>query len=250
MAATVALGLSLASTSFADTTARLAKELAEVRGEVEGLSQELSSKQTELQNELKSHARQKAEVAAEVQREKMRLQKVRQAVLDKTKVVADQEQNDKALRPGFESALQKFRAYVESAMPFRRGERLAEIDKIADQYKSGMLSPERALARLWAFAEDEFRLTHETGVYRQTVAVDGKEQLADVVRVGMVMMFYRTADGGYGHVERANDNTWRYRALAGKDNVARIEGLFESLRKQIRVGLFQLPPAIAGTVTP
>jgi len=236
----------VAGSAHADQVSRLAKELAELRGEVEALSQELSSRQNELTNDLKSYARQKAELEAEVQREKIRLQKVRVSVLEATEEIEEKEKADKAMRPGFENALPSVKAYVEAAMPFRRSERLAELVKLDDQYKANMLTPERAIARLWSFVEDEARLTRESGMYRQTITVGGEETLADVIRIGMVMMYYRTADGGYGHVAREGSG-WTYQEVTGKKAVERVEKLFESFRKQIRSGYFELPPAIVAS---
>lgn len=233
-----------AATGRAEQVTKLAEELARLRSEVESLSQELSGKQTDLQNDLKSYARQKAELEAELQRETIRLQKIQAAMVEKKNLIESQEEQDQALRPSVVKASQQIRGYIQGSMPFRRGERLAELDKIDEQYKAGLLTPDRALARLWAFMEDEFRLTSESGVFRQTVNVEGQEQLADVVRLGMVSMYFKTGDGTYGYVTRQGDD-WKYQRLEGAKAAEQVEGLFESFKKQIRVGYFEVPLALS-----
>ncbi len=234
----------LASPTMADQVTKLAQELAQLRSEVETLSHDLSSKQSDLQNDLKSYARQKAELEAELQREKIRLQKIQAAVVERKGLIDAQTEQDQKLRPSVELATTQIRTYVEASLPFRKAERLAELEKIGEQYKSGLLTPDRALARLWAFMEDEFRLTSESGVFRQTVSVDGKDRLADVVRLGMVSLYYKTGQGEYGFVAQENGN-WSYKSLEGAKNAALIENLFESFSKQIRVGYFEVPLALA-----
>lgn len=236
--------VTLSAPSLADQVTKLAQELAQLRSEVETLSHDLSSKQTELQNDLKSYARQKAELEAEIQREKIRLQKIQTAVVDKRQLIENQNEQDQKLRPSVDKALAEIRGHIETSLPFRKGERLAELEKVEEQYKSGLLTPDRALARLWAFMEDEFRLTSESGVFRQTVTVDGKDHLADVVRLGMVALYYKAGDGQYGFVTQENGN-WQYKSLEGPKNAELIENLFESFKKQIRVGYFEVPLALA-----
>jgi hypothetical protein len=228
----------------AEDVAKLAKQAADLRNEVERLSTELSSKRGDLENQLKSLARQKAELEAERGREQVRLQKVRQLVSDKRAVIEQQQAEEAKLRPAFEVAVKEVRAYVEQSLPFRRHDRLAELSKIEDQFKQGLLTPERALSRLWSHLEDEFRLTGESGLYRQSVNVDGKEQLADIVRVGMVAFYYRTPDGGYGHTTRDRNGQWALVAVNGKEERKQIDGLFESFKKQLRIGLFPVPQAL------
>src|SRR5690606_26715334 len=109
----------------------------------------------------------------------------------------------------YKEAFAKTEAYVKSSLPFRRAERLSELNKLDEQYRAGLLSPPRALSRLWGFIEDEFRITRENGLFQQTVTVNGEEHLAEVVRLGMVMLFYKTNDGQVGKAV-AQNGTWTF----------------------------------------
>jgi uncharacterized small protein (DUF1192 family) len=231
------------SAALGDSVTDLAGRLATLRGEVESLSAELAQKEADLRDQLRSLARQKADLELDAKKEQTRLQKTRLTIDQKKKVIETEQAADQALVPTFEGALERVRRHVRASLPFRTAERLAELDKIEDQYKSGLLTPQRGLARLWAFVEDEFRLTRESGIYRQVVTLDGKEQLADVVRVGTVMLYFKTGDETVGYARKAGD-AWEYVALPDKDARRRIDGLFDSLKKQIRVGYFELPNAL------
>ena len=240
----------LATPGFADQVANLARELAALRGEVETLSQEVTAKQQETENEMRSLSRQKGEAEAELQREKLRIEKVRRVVAEKRAAIDELQKADIALRPTFDTAKEQVRAYVRGTLPFRLKERLSEIDKIEEQAKSGLLTPERALARLWSFMEDEFRLANENGVFKQTILLDGEEILAEVVRIGMVMLYFRTSDSVYGHAIKDATGKWTYARLTGKKHAENIETLFESFQKQIRNGYFQVPAGGALTAAP
>ena len=70
------------------------------------------------------------------------------------------------------------------------------------QIANGTLPPHRAANRVWAFYEDEFRLTRETGLHKQTIALGDEQVLADVVKVGAMMLYFKTQDGRIGHARR------------------------------------------------
>jgi hypothetical protein len=93
--------------------------------------------------------------------------------------------------------------------------------------------------RLWSFIADEMRLAEETGLYRQSVTIDGSEKLVDVARLGMMHLYFRTDDGRAGYAVR-QDGNWQYRYADGGDK-DRINNLLSSLRKQVRTGYFELP---------
>lgn len=232
-----------ASPVLADELGTMAKRMSELRGQVESMSDDLSSRKNDMQEQLRSFARQKAELELEIQREDTRLAKMRQAVAEKRAVVDVLKVQNQALAPTFDSQVAAVRGYIEGSLPFRTKDRLAELDKLTDQVKSGLLAPPRALNRLWGFIEDELRMTRESGMFTQPVVVNGKEQLADVVRLGMVILYYRTPDQQFGHSVREN-GAWRFRAIDDDDGRKQVRALFDTFKKQIRTGYFELPGAL------
>lgn len=226
--------------SAQDSTDELAQKLATLRTEVEELSAQLSDAKTETHNTMRSLARQKADLQVELDREKVRLAKLRSSLDKRKQKIEEQSAEGDDLAPVFDAATRQLRGYVEASMPFRREDRLEAIAKIEEQQKQGVLSHQRALSRLWSFVEDEFRMTRENAMYRQAISVDGEEQLADVVRIGMVMLFFKTADEQVGYVVK-RDGNYSYVTVSSPEDKRRIESLFDNYKKQIRVGYMPVP---------
>jgi hypothetical protein len=106
-----------------------------------------------------------------------------------------------------------------------------------------ILHPANCYARLWDRTEDEFRLSKESGVYKQVIVLDGKEILADVVRIGMVMIYFETKEGVVGK-SVYSDNKWSFQKIYNQKEKKEVLYLFDSFKKQVRTGLFVLPSAI------
>ncbi len=231
----------------AQSADKLAERLAGLRAEVEQLSEELTEAKTQTRNELQALARQKSDLQVELDRETVRVQKLRAQLDKKKEKLAETSEAGKDLQPVYEVGMAGMRKYVETSMPFRRVERLGELDKIEEQRRSGVLTYPRALNRLWSFIEDELRMTRENAAFQQTISVEGEEQLADVVRVGMVMLFFETNDGTVGYTQKT-DSGWQFVRTSDGDEKKQIRALFDSFKKQIRVGLFVLPAAMPAVV--
>jgi len=237
------LSAAVTGPALADDVIQLGRRLAQLRGEVESLSAELARHETEHRDRMRSFARQKAELEAELKREQMRLQRIKHETQQKKAETAEREERTESLLPIFQASVKGLREYIQTALPFRASERLAEIDRIVEQRRAGLLTTERALARLWSFVEDEVRLTRESGLHRQTVVIDGNEQLVDVVRLGMVMLFFRTSDDAVGYAVKKGD-AWTTRTLQDPGDRKRVLQLFDNFKKQIRVGYFEMPNAL------
>jgi hypothetical protein len=230
----------------ADEFDNMAEELIALRGEVEDLHNRLDDLKSRHKNEMASLARRKAELAGRKEQQELRLKELRQALEESREKVRTAGAASGALEPVVRDAVATLKAHIDAGLPFKVVERKAELDDIVDKMDNDVLPAQKAVNRLWAFYEDEFRLTRENGIYSQTVDVNGDEVLADVARVGMVMMFFRTGDERYGEVIPA-DGGWRYRIIHDGDDRERVEHLFDSLQKQIRTGFFELPNTLPGT---
>ena len=174
------------------------------------------------------------------------------------------EEARKTLRERFETEAGRAFGYVESVRNERGGdneeqeaiwtltgrdhvsERTAELAEIRKQLAQDVLTPHKAAKRLWTFYEDEIRLAEENGVYQQTVTVAGEEKLADVARLGMMMLFFKTPDGDYGRALKEHGE-WMYKVYRDEADRDQVKELFASFRKQVRTGFFTLPNALTGT---
>ncbi len=238
--AAVLLALFGALSLKADPLTKLAEELIRLRTEVETLNAEVESRKQELKSRLKTLAMQKAETEAAIQKETLRVKQVQVALSRKQVEVAHEAFDQEKLRPVIERAIAGAVAVVEKGVPFKRTERLAELNELKTQVETAAITPFTAIARLWSFYEDEYRMSRENGIFRQAIVVDGQEKLADIARLGTVMMYFRLSDGTAGRVVR-NGDRWDYVTEQDKKQRERIALLFDSLKKQIRTGYFELP---------
>lgn len=239
----VALCSSLAHASELETRAA---RVAELRTEVETLNTNVGLAKEELTADLRASAGQQAELEAAVRRQELRLERLLGDEQTALREVEKQSRGaSEALEREVRTGIDGFRRHVQASLPFQSDARLKALQELEAHLDAKTLPVEQVAARLWAFAEDERRLTRENAIGRQVATVDGDEILVDTARLGMVAMYFRTPDGRIGQVQRAGD-AWSWIVLSAEPQAAQVDGLFDALEKGIRTGWFELPqPLIA-----
>jgi hypothetical protein len=246
VAAAVAVLLFVGGSTALAQDARLSKfaeQLASLRAEVEALSSEVDSAKDDQRARLRSLQTQKTDLDMQLQREQRRIKQLQVKMDEQKQEVARETEVVDALKPALLESIEGLRGSIRSGLPFKRTERLAELDKLEGQVKGGVISPQNGANRLWQLTEDEFRLSRENGIYRQTIQLDGEDMLVDVARIGMVAMYFRTDDERYGYVRKVGDD-WTYEQVTGEEDREKVQRLFDDFKKQIRVGYFELPNAL------
>jgi uncharacterized membrane-anchored protein YhcB (DUF1043 family) len=224
----------------ADSLENLAEELVNLRMEVDELHAELDQLKEEHKSTMNSLGMQRSELEASLKREQVKVKQVRQELEENRSEAQAAGAADDELKPTVIEAVTRIRRHVQDSLPFKRNERLAELDDIERQVKNGNLTAHRAVNSLWTFLQDELRLTGENGKHRQSMDIEGRKVLTDVARIGMVMMYFQTEDDQYGMVTPV-DGQWTNRILYDADQKRRTRELFESLQKQVRTGFFSIP---------
>ena len=247
-AALLALSLGFAAPLAAQDVDALSDNLVRLRGEVEQLNNELTLVREEQRTALSGLAAQKAELAAGVERQQLAARELRDKLAAQREQAASVGIAGESLLPILHAALAGLVQHVRTGLPFKREERLAELETFGTQLGNGSLPPQRAVNRLWAFFEDEFRLTRDNSLHSQTIELAGERVLAEVAKVGTVALYFRTREGVAGQAV-AEGGAWRFAAFEDPADSARVEALFESLRRQIRQGFFELPVASVATAT-
>lgn len=223
--------------------ATLAERLIEMRGEVDSLQSELNVRREEHKNRMAYLTAQLADLEASRDREALGLRQLEED-LEKVRLeVAAAGDTSETLTPVVLKHISLMRQRVGSGFPFKVRERQAALDEIASRLESGVIDAQRAANRLWAFVEDEIRISRENAIYSQPIELNGENLLVDVAKLGSAMMFFRTRDNNYGRAVRTSGG-WRFELLASGNDEKQVAGLFDSLRKQIRQGYFELPNAL------
>lgn len=223
--------------------ATLADRLIGLRGEVDTLQSELNVRREEHKNRMAYLTAQLADLEASRDREAMRVRQLEEDLEETRLEVAAAGDTSETLAPVVLNHLSLMRRQVASGFPFKVRERQAALDEIATQLESGVINAQRAVNRLWAFIEDEIRISRENAIYTQSIDLNGENVLVDVAKLGSTMMFFRTRDRAYGRAVPTSGG-WRFEMLEATQDERQVAELFDSLRKQIRQGYFELPNAL------
>lgn len=240
----VVLGLALVGTA-AQAAQPLADRLITLRGEVEQLNSELELLREEQRTTLAGLNAQQAELRASVDRQQLAAAEARRKLDEASAAAAAAGASSDVLQPALLSAIDALIQQVRGGLPFKIDERLAELQQFRSDVESGSLPAPRAVNRLWAFYEDEFRLTRDNSLHAQTIEIGTERVLADVAKIGTMALFFRTQDGRVGRAA-VSEGRWAFQPEQDESARLLIVALFESLDKQIRQGYFELPMAIAG----
>jgi hypothetical protein len=229
-----------------DATDSLTTRLIQMRGQVDQLQNELNLKREEHKNRMTYLTAQLTEMEASRDREALRVRQLEQELEQMREQVATAGATSETLAPVMLQHVDQLRLQVRSGFPFKVGERVAELDEIETQLNSGVITAHRAFNRLWAFVEDELRITRENAIYTQSINLQGENVLVDVAKLGNAMMYFRTRDLRYGRAVETAEG-WRFEVLGSAADQELVARLFDSLRKQIRQGYFRLPNALPQT---
>ena len=223
----------------------LAERLIALRGEVEQLNNELELLREEQRTTLAGLNAQQAELRASVDRQQLAAAEARRKLDEASAAASAAGASSDTLKPKLLEAVDALTQSVRSGLPFRVDERLGELAQFRSEIESGSVPAPRAVNRLWAFYEDEFRLTRDNSLSAQTIQIGDERVLADVAKVGSMVLYFRTADGRVGRAMAA-EGRWSFQPEANPVEQTRIRVLFDALGKQIRQGYFELPVARAG----
>lgn len=230
----------IAAPARAEKIDDLAQSLIRIRGEVEELQNQLDMEKQDHKIKMDALGSQLSDLSIENRRQRLSVEKMEQAFQKLEEAKVTRLSSEEALLPVVSASLDKLRNVVKNSLPFKVEDRLAELNDLEAQLKSGKVDPNRTVNRLWAFIEDEIRLTRENGVYSQSITLNGENVLADVAKLGSMFIYFQTSNNQVGLARKENDG-WQFVELQDPNARQDIDKLFDSLRKQIRQGYFELP---------
>ncbi len=138
-------------------------------------------------------------------------------------------------------AAKVLRSLINDSLPFKKQARLKEVDVIVADLEGDKVDAATAITRLWRLIEDELKLVSEVGLHRQPILLNGEKMLADVVRIGMSVLYFRVDEKRLGRAIRTPKGGFIYEETKKEDEKRALNALFEAMEKQIRKGAFELP---------
>ena len=229
-----------------EALANLARGLVEKRSAVEKLAAQLELDKTQLRDDVRGLALQRADLQRQLQAAELETAELDRACAERREKIAAARSRRDAISPVVRARLADLIRYVEEGLPFKQQGRLAELRRLRDELEGERLDGQEALGRFWSSCEDELRLTRENGLYRQQITLEGASVLADVAKLGMVLLYFRALDGRLGVVVPAEQGGWVCRLARDERERRQIAQLFDALDKHVRRGFFELPNPYAG----
>lgn len=220
----------------------MVKSIMELRSQVEALYTQIDDNKEAYRSQMKSYALQISDNEAQINRQDTSLKLTQQNIEKTEKKLEVMGSATVDLKPVVTDALDALEKEIKAGIPFKVEERIAAIQQIKDDLKNGNISQEKALALTWASYDDALRLTKEIGQFKQEITLDGKATIANIAKVGSVMMFFATPDDRVGYVKQ-DGNNYNY-VVAESAERNQIIDIFDALQKQIRTGYFTLPNAL------
>lgn len=233
-----------ATALMASTEENMAASLMKLRAEVEKLNTQIQDKRDETKAQMRSLILEKNELDATIGREDLKIKQIEQEIAKVKKQIEAASKNSEGIKPVVLEAIKNLKAHIVDEIPFKTAERLEDVSRIESQMNEGLITPQKALAQVWNSYADEVRMTKENGLFKQTIQLDGQDRLAEIARLGTVMMYFMTPDDRTGYVVKGT-NGWEYKEVVAKKEKDQILALFDAMNKQIRTGYFKLPNALA-----
>lgn len=240
--ALVGLVLLLSSpVALGNSLENLAKALAKIRGEVETLQTQLDIEKDKHGSRMSSLTSQLADLSVEERRQKLSIEKLQHSIEKMTESAKKTERSGENLKPVLLAVLNDYKRHIQTGFPFKMEDRIKAINDLENNIVNQLVDPNKAVNQAWSLIEDEIRLSKENGIYQQTILLDGENVLVDIAKLGTVFLFFQTRDNQSGMARRAADGGWKFETVDNTGDAERIRNLFDSLKKQIRQGYFELP---------
>lgn len=218
----------------------ISQELVEIRQEIEALHNEISFEKDAYNDKLRSYANQKSDLDVRISRAELNNKDLQRELEKLASINQQKNQAQEVITPVLEDAIAQLRESIKDSLPFKLSQRLQALDEIEQRLNGNIISPNKAANQLWAYVEDELMLGKSSGIYNETITIDGQEKLVKVLRIGKIAMFFKTQNDNFGVIKR-DSGQWRQSTIENRDNIAQLENLFDSFAKNIRNGQFTVP---------
>ncbi|MCB0391777.1 MAG: DUF3450 family protein [Bdellovibrionales bacterium] len=239
------LFLSMSHVALADTVDSMAKSVIELRRQTEELNTEYELRKQQIADELKSLSTQKMELSAALNEAEIKEKQFTQKVIESKKTLNKKNVLGEDLYLTNKKIISELKDYIENSLPYLKEQRIESVLQIEDKINKKEISAAKAANLLWGLIADEKRLAKETQLTKQNVSVEGKELLAEIVKVGMVTMYFKTDKGQIGQLIN-EQGAWQYQLIKDKSSQEKVLTLMDSIKKQIRNGYFELPMVQVG----
>jgi len=239
----MALALLMPQLSMAQSDNSMVESLMKLRTEVESLHSQVQDDQDAFQSSMKSLALQRNDFEARINRQETKLKEIDQNIVQTRDLIKKRSAKTEGLNPMIIKAIDDLQVVVTEGIPFKVALRQNDIKETKTQLEANLITPEQALSKVWGSYDDALRMSSENGLFKQPIMIAGKEKLAEVVKLGTVMLFFKLPTGEVGYAKK---EAGKYHYIQESDEMRQkqILALFDAMKKQIRTGYFTIPYAV------
>lgn len=214
----------------------VSKELVKVRQEIGELHATLSYKKAEFSDQMRSYSNQKSDLDIKISRNELKVKELQRDLLKLQTENKEKSSTQKDIVPVLKNAIKELKLTIKDSIPFKKEDRLNALNDIENRLDANIITPNKVANQLWAFVEDEMMLGKTSGLYNDTVTIDGTKKLVKVLKIGKIALFYKDGQN-YGMIKKRN-NSWINEKISTKEDIANTAALFDAFSKQIRTGKF------------
>ncbi len=225
---------------MAQTDNSMVESLMKLRTEVELLHSQIQDDQDAFQSSMRSLSLQKNDFETQINRQETQLKKINQEINQIRELIKKRSSKTDGLNPMVFQAVDNLQNIVSEGIPFKVSLRENDINEVKTQLKANLITPEQALSKIWGSYDDALRMSSENGLFKQPIMLAGKEKLAEVVKLGTVMLFFKLPTGEVGYAKK-EEKKYHYIQESDEIKQKQIFSLFDAMKKQIRTGYFTIP---------
>jgi len=144
----------------------------------------------------------------------------------------------KDIIPILENSIAMLEVTIKNSIPFKKLDRLKSLSDIKHRLTTAIITPNKAANQLWAFVEDELMLGKTSGLYSDTVIINGDKKLVKVLKIGKIAIFFKDGEK-YGLIKKEN-SSWVQSMITTAEDLKSTAKLFDSFTKNIRTGKFSI----------
>lgn len=134
---------------------------------------------------------------------------------------------------------------ISSSLPYKQEERILSLKNIETQIQEG--KPLESLVQdLWKLTENELRLTQTNQFEIMKILLNGQRTTAQVAKIGMLQMYFKTADSVVGRADKGQSG-WKLLVAQEAKEVAAIERALEKIKNEKGSAFIELPGVSKGS---
>ncbi|PIP96374.1 MAG: hypothetical protein COW00_20115 [Bdellovibrio sp. CG12_big_fil_rev_8_21_14_0_65_39_13] len=232
------LFLLFSRTLFANESAldEMAKRLMSLRLEVETLSKQADAEKQDFEIKLRNQSGLRQEVEAQIKREELKFAAQDEKKNELLKQLSQNGNGHDETLSFMKKQAEFLNLYIESSPPFRKNERKEEVVKLIKKFEDKKMIPEKAMQQLWMIFEDELRLSKEVVLTRSNLNIEGQELMVDLLRLGTIGLYFKTADNKYGYWNGEQSHFFQ-----NEEESKQISFLMDGIKKQIKNMTYKIP---------